>query len=201
MSGGPEVVSDTDADDVVDEPKTRKSWTVVVAVLVAVVVIGGLVVILGTSEPATDRVADSPLVGEAAPPIVGTTMDGDRFDLTERRGQWVLVNFFAQWCVPCQQEHPDLVAFDERHQAIGDAGVVSVVFDDDPDDVRSFFAENGGDFPVITSDDGSIALDYGVAKVPESYLIDPTGLVVAKIIGGVTEEGLEELLQRFVGPG
>lgn len=184
-----------------DEPRPRRSLPVVLAVAAVAAVVAGLVLVLGTSDPAANRIARSPLVGRVAPAIVGTTLTGDRYDLAEDRGRWVLVNFFAQWCVPCQQEHDDLVAFDERHRRIGDAGVVSVVYDDDVDDVRAFFEEHGGSFPVITSDQGDIALDYGVAKVPESYLIDPSGVVVAKIIGGVTVDGLEQLLARFVGAG
>ena len=52
---------------------------------------------------------------------------------------------------------------------------------------------------MIISDEGDIALDFGVAKVPESYLVSPDGVIVAKIIGGVTDEGLEDLLARFAG--
>ena len=172
-----------------------------VAVLVIVAIVGFLVVVLATREPAKNRVADSPLVGRPAPAVVGPTLDGTDFDLAAERGRWVLVNFFATWCAPCRQEHDDLVAFDENHEDVGDAGVVSVVFDDSTAEARAFFEEHGGRFPVVVGDDGDIALDYGVAKVPESYLISPGGVIVAKIIGGVTAQGLEELLARFSAEG
>ena len=72
--------------------------------------------------------------------------------------------------------------------------MLSVVFDDTTENAEEFFAEEGGGFPVIIGDDGDIALDYGVAKVPESYLVAPDGTVVTKIIGGVTVDGLEQIL-------
>ena len=178
----------------------RTSRVIATALIVLALALG-LVAVLATSEPAANRIASSPLVGQPAPQVVGTTLDGSEFDLAEQTGQWTLVNFFATWCAPCRQEHDDLVAFHERHQAIGDAGVVSVVFNDELSDARAFFDEYGAPFPVITSDDGAIALDFGVAKVPESYLVSPDGIIVAKIIGGVTDEGLEDLLARFTGSG
>lgn len=181
-----------------DERGSRRG-RVVATVLVVLALSLGLVLVLARAEPAANRIASSPLVGQQAPAVTGATLDGGAFDLGEQRGRWTLVNFFATWCAPCRQEHDDLVRFHERHQAAGDAGVVSIVFNDELSDARSFFAEFGAPFPVITSDDGSIALDFGVAKVPESYLVAPDGTIVAKIIGGVTDEGLDELLARFAG--
>jgi cytochrome c biogenesis protein CcmG/thiol:disulfide interchange protein DsbE len=186
--------------DAADASRSTRPVGVLVAVLVVVAIVGFLVVVLATREPAANRIADSPLVGRPAPAVSGTTLDGDSFDLANESGRWTLVNFFATWCAPCRQEHDDLVAFDERHRALGDAGVVSIVFNDDPSDARAFFEDNGGTFPVIIGDDGDIALDYGVAKVPESYLVAPNGVIAAKIIGGVTEAGLEDLLVRFSEP-
>ena len=201
MSAGVGPATDQPALGADSEPSERSQPSMVIAVLVVVAIVGFLVVVLATREPAKNRVADSPLVGRAAPAIAGPTLDGTEFDLADERGRWVLVNFFATWCAPCRQEHDDLVAFDENHEATGDAGVVSVVFDDTTAEARAFFDENGGGFPVVVGDDGDIALDYGVAKVPESYLVSPSGVIVAKIIGGVTAEGLEELLARFSGEG
>ncbi|MDZ7674949.1 MAG: TlpA disulfide reductase family protein [Acidimicrobiales bacterium] len=167
-----------------------------VAVPVLVVMIGFLVV-LATSDVAGNDEDDSPLEGRQAPSITGELLRGDgSFVLADHEGEWVLVNFFATWCTPCVQEHPELVNFAERHEAAGDASVVSVVYDADEDNVRDFFEDNGGDWPVIDDPEGRIALSYGVSGVPESYLIAPNGVVVEKITGGVTASGLDGLLAR-----
>ncbi|MDD9371526.1 MAG: TlpA disulfide reductase family protein [Acidimicrobiales bacterium] len=158
-----------------------------VVALLAVAFVG----VLATREPATERRAKSPLIGQVAPALVAPTLDGAEFDIDDHRGQWVVVNFFATWCGPCRDEHPELVAFDESHQAAGDATVVSVVYDDSEDDVRAFFAEQGGDWPVVT-DDGLAAVDYGVIAVPETYLVTPLGYVVQKYTGGVTQNAIEQ---------
>lgn len=177
----------------------RGSVAVVAPAIVVAVVVGLVVVVLATREPAANRVVSSPLVGQPAPELEGTTLDGERFSLAAERGRFTLVNFFATWCGPCRREHDDLVRFDRRHRAIGDAGVVSIVFNDTTENARAFFTREGGEFPVIVGDDGGIALDFGVAKVPESYLVGPNGFVLAKIVGGVTAEGLDDLLARLQG--
>ena len=176
--------------------KRRIALWVSVPVLVVIL---ALVVVLATSEQSDSRTAASPLLGRPAPPISGETLAGGTFDLEEARGQYVLVNFFATWCVPCVREHPELVNFERRHRAAGDAAVVSVVYDADSDTVRAFFADNGGDWPVVTDPDGRIALQYGVSGVPESYLIGPDGTVVAKLVGGVTSSGLDRVLAEAKG--
>jgi len=182
----------TDAPRVDLVPRRRGPALVVAGVIAAVAVL--FVWVLATREPAQNRRTDSPLVGRAAPPIEGTTMGGEAFDLDTLRGRWVVVNFFATWCVPCRQEHPELVSFHRRHEAAGDASVVSVVFDDDPDEVQAFFDDNGGEWPVMEGEGTGVILDFGVTGVPESYLVSPTGVVAAKITGGVTSDGLDEVI-------
>ena len=169
----------------------RAAWIALPVLLVML----GFIVVLATSDPAGTRQAESPLLGRQAPPIAGETIAGDEFVLAaDQEGTWTLVNFFATWCVPCIREHPELVDFSRRHGLAGDAEVVSVVYDDRPSDAREFFAEHGGDWPVVTDPDGAIAVSYGVSGVPESYLVAPDGTVVYKLTGGVTASGLDRLL-------
>ncbi|MGH9137500.1 MAG: TlpA family protein disulfide reductase [Acidimicrobiales bacterium] len=179
----------------------RRPHTALLVVAPVAIVVAFVVVVLWTREPATDRITQSPLLERPAPEIAGTTLDGEPFELSSLRGRFVVVNFFATWCVPCVQEHDDLRRFSERHDTLGDAVVVSVVFDDEPENVERFFEENGGDWPVVVGDEGDISLDYGVTGVPESYLVGPDGVVYAKITGGVTDRGLDNLLADVVGGG
>lgn len=177
-------------------PPRRRHGALAIAILIGVV-LALFIGLLATRDPATDRQVSSPLLDRLAPEITGTTIDGEAFDLDDLRGEWVVVNFFATWCVPCRQEHPELLSFSRRHAQAGDAQVVSVVFGDEPDAVRAYFDENGGDWPVVIGDEGRVALDYGVAGVPESYLVDPEGFVRAKIVGGVTSDGLDRILAEL----
>ena len=162
---------------------------------------GGVLVVLAAfigvlATGGDDDGVRSRLIGRPAPGIAGDTIDGAGYDLAQHRGEFVVVNFFATWCVPCIREHPELVEFEERHRETGDASVVSVIFDSRPQQVREFFAEYGGDWPVVVDPDGRTALEYGVTGVPESYLVAPDGTVLIKIEGGVTASALDDLLEQ-----
>lgn len=167
-------------------------WAAAVLAVVAAAFVGALAV----GEPATSRAAESPLVGRQAPAVSGTSIDGDQVSLADFTGRWTLVNFFATWCIPCREEHDDLVRFSNRHRLAGDAVVLGVVFDDGAEAVEQFRREEGGDWPLLLDPGGSIAIEFGVAGVPESYLIAPDGTVVSKIVGGIFDSDLEELLAR-----
>ena len=145
--------------------------------------------------------APSPLDGERAPAIDGTTLDGSTWSLDGERGSWVVVNFFATWCPPCVKEHPELIEFDRRHQQLGERRVVSVVFGgpEEADAARAFFSRNGGSWPVVIDPTGTMAVDYAVAKVPESILVHPSGFVYGKIRGGVTADALDAIIDEAEG--
>ena len=190
--GAPDVEAADDGG--IDEPRGR---TALVAAGVVAVLVALMVGILATRDPSAERQTDSPLLGRIAPAVAGTTLDGDAFDIDEWRGRWVVVNFFASWCIPCIEEHPQLIAFHDSHRAAGDAAVVSVTYDNTTDDARDYFAENGGGWPVVDDPENRIGVAYGVARVPESFLISPTGVVVQRLIGGVTADQLDRIIVQY----
>src|SRR5918994_2355285 len=148
----PESVPPEPKDDDVAEVPARRRTGLIVSVVVAVLAVG-FVAVLATREPATDRRRDSPLIGKVVPPLAGRTLDGGSFDIDDQQSRWVVVNFFATWCVPCWIEHPELDAFDRAHRRTGDAVLVSVLFDDDPASAREFFADSGGGGGGVVADD------------------------------------------------
>jgi len=158
-------------------------------------VIALLVVLLATRHTG-ERVTKSNLIGKQAPALDGSVILGQKVDIGSYEG-WTVVNFFATWCTPCIAEHPELKAFEKEHAAKGDAQVVSVVYSDKVSAVKAFFQQNGGDWTVLGSDDGRTPFYWGVAKVPESYLVAPTGVVVERFISGVSRAQLNSYIDFY----
>lgn len=162
------------------------------------IVLTALIFVLATSEP-NEGLGPSPLISQPAPLISGPTVDGLGFDLDDERGRWVVVNFFSTTCIPCIEEHPELIAFDEAHSDAGDASVVSIAFSDRASNVEEFFERNGGDWSVMVEDVGQYAITYGVAAVPETFLVAPSGIITSKFLGGITQQDIENEIARLEG--
>jgi cytochrome c biogenesis protein CcmG/thiol:disulfide interchange protein DsbE len=187
-------------DDGMDEHTAKRSrplapWIV----LVVAIALGGLFFALASANPSSGATADSPLIGRPAPEATGTLSDGTSFDLSRRKGSWVVLNFFDPDCIPCVQEHPELIKFDEDQELLGADGaeLYSVIVRGSHDEVEDFFDERGGDWPAIYSEFDDFPVAFGVAAVPETWIIDPSGVVQLRMISKVTAEQLNVILQQY----
>lgn len=186
------------AGDAVPPGRGRRLAPFVVGVIAIVMV--GLFVVLATASPDDGgTTAASPLIGRPAPEATGTLSDGTSFDLSRRKGSWVVLNFFDPTCVPCIREHPQLVQFSEDQATLGTDGaeLYSVITRGEPDEIEAFFAEKGGDWPAIYSENDEFPVAFGVAQVPETWIIDPSGVVQLRLISEVTAEQLNSILRQY----
>lgn len=182
----------------------RRRRTAPITALVVGIVVAAFLVVLALADPGESESASSPLLGRPAPVVRSTTIDDVSFDLARRKGSWVVLNFFNSTCVPCRQEHPQLLQFESAQNGSDDpVELYTVVNDDNDDAVRAFFAENGGAWPKVRDDDGAISVAFGVAKVPETWVVDPNGFVRLRVIGALTpgflEARLDELKAQYRG--
>ncbi len=158
--------------------------------------------LLLAADTSVNETAETPLLGQPAPGSTGLYADGTPFELSRRKGSWVVLNFFTSDCVPCQREHPELVKFVDQQRSLGNDGAefYSIVQNDSEQNVEAFFAERGGDWPIIYDDRYQFQNDFGVAQVPETWIIDPDGFVRGRIISEVTAEFLSTNIQTLREP-
>ena len=166
--------------------------------LAVALVVAALFVVLASGKASKPDVTSSFLTGKPAPAVSSTTLDGQAFNLARRKGSWVVLNFFQSTCLPCKAEHPELVSFVAQQAGISDGAELYTIIKDDSDDaVVKWFADHGGDWPIVKDDNGAIATAFGVAKVPETWIIDPSGIVVVRHATTITAEFLSTELQRL----
>jgi cytochrome c biogenesis protein CcmG, thiol:disulfide interchange protein DsbE len=135
-------------------------------------------------------------VGEAVPTAVLPDLaGGGSGSLADYRGRWVLVNFWASWCVPCREEASALESFQRAHRG-KDFTVVGIDTRDLSGDGQAFVREFGLTYPQLRDGDGNAAHEFGTTGVPESFLVDPRGKLRLLRRGPVTDE----YLQQYVAP-
>lgn len=133
------------------------------------------------------------LVGKPMPALTLPELDSGR-PAPIRAGTEgpILVNFFASWCLPCEVEHPQLMAL--KAQGVT---VVGVAYKDAPANTQAFLARLGDPFAARLVDrDGRAGLEFGVTGVPETYLVGSDGVILAKHTGPLTPDAAEELLKK-----
>lgn len=136
--------------------------------------------------------------GAVAPALTGTTLTGERFDLAAARGHVVLINVFASWCGPCRDELPLLVETARRWSPQG-LRLVGLNLRDGPDAVRALLEQaHADDLVVLPDPDGTRAVEWGVRAVPETFVVDGDGRIVAHQPGVVTRQWLQDQLSPLL---
>ena len=134
-------------------------------------------------------------VGAAVPQLSVRTLSGD----SARMGPGeplTLLNIWATWCIPCQQEFPDL---ERLHQEFGARGLrVLAVSVDRTDDapVHQFAEEHGATFLIGHDPSGGISTTYQAIGVPASYIVDARGRLVARQMGAISYASIRPAIER-----
>jgi thiol-disulfide isomerase/thioredoxin len=119
-----------------------------------------------------------------------TTLDGDTLTLSDLRGDWVVLNFWATWCPPCVEEMPYL----NQIAAERAVHVLGVNFNEDESLVRQFVADHAISFPILMQPDDITLLVYGVRGLPRTVVIAPDGTIAHTIIGQIAPAALDAWL-------
>jgi len=128
------------------------------------------------------------------PALKVTTLDGKPYDLASQRGKWVIVNFWATWCVPCIKEMPDISRFAAAHK--DKVSAIGLAYEDsEKADIQAFLVKHPVSYPVA-----QVTLDKPLADfdeprgLPTTWLISPDGKVAKRFVGPVTEASLGQAI-------
>jgi cytochrome c biogenesis protein CcmG/thiol:disulfide interchange protein DsbE len=150
---------------------------------------------IGIKQSPEKDLIPSPLIGKPAPQfsLPSLTEPGLRVSSAQLRGHWYLFNVWGTWCVSCREEHPMLLKIKQS----GIIPLVGLDWHDERSDAVSFLKQAGDPYQRIAIDqDGSEAIMWGVYAAPETFLVNPHGVVIYKVIGPITEQDWEQQILR-----
>ena len=163
---------------------------VVVVPLLGVAALLGLFAYTLVEGPAPNALP-SVLIGKPVPTFALPPLEEGAAGLSSAdlaNGQIHIVNFWASWCLPCQVEHPLLMTLSGRPGI----ALVGINYKDKTDAARAQLDRLGNPFDRIARDaDGRVAIDWGVSGVPETFVVDGTGKIIARLAGPLTERDLK----------
>jgi thiol-disulfide isomerase/thioredoxin len=151
---------------------------------------------------ATEPAPPATNVGDLMPAYSTEYLGGKRFDLAAEKGNVVLVNLWATWCVPCRYEIPELQSLHNRYASSGFKVIGVSVDESGADDVKQFVSEEKITYPIALDAEGHLANVLQTTVLPTSVMIDRSGRIVWRKVGALTPNeipALDALVKRTLG--
>jgi thiol-disulfide isomerase/thioredoxin len=167
----------------------KKGWSVVVIFLSALGFVCSLILLPVGGASANihaDLVRAGAIIDSRPVPVFQlVNAVEENWSLSQRHGQIIYLNFWGEFCDACKQELPSLAEFAEQYIDSG-LEVVVVAIDDDPGIPRAYLEQTFGEslpFTVLFDPGGQVAAQFGTVAVPETYIIEENGLILARFVG------------------
>ena len=140
--------------------------------------------------------ASPPLVGGPAPTFKLETVDGQIIEMSDLKGRFVVLNFWATWCHACIKEMPE---FQKAYQSLNPkVKIIGINLAESKEKVNDYLRGKGYSFPVLLDGYGNVSQEYEVLHLPVTYIITPDGIIRDKIFGGgVTQKMIEAKIDQF----
>jgi cytochrome c biogenesis protein CcmG/thiol:disulfide interchange protein DsbE len=162
--------------------------------LLAMIALFGMFYMLMTDDTRNPQEIKSVMIGRTIPDFVLPALDSAEEPLYSdyfKRGEPLMINFFARWCVPCRAEHESLMKLAKKHHI----RIIGIAYKDSREASLTFLDELGDPYLITAADEnGRVAIDFGVTGVPETFVIDGKGVIRYRHWGPVVGDGLEAKL-------
>ena len=145
-------------------------------------------------ETAVEEPTEEEPVQQLAPDFTLLNLNDEEVSLSDYRGKYVLINFWATWCGFCDMEMPDLQKLDDEND---DWVVLAVDVMEDKSIVEDYINEGGYDFEVVLDTEGEVVSTYLVSGFPTSYFVDPEGFLLGYYPGMMTYDQMNEVLDSL----
>ena len=159
-----------------------------------------VVLAVGVRQSPQKGLIISPFIGKPAPHFsLPDLHDASRtVSSSDLKGRWYVFNVWGTWCYACRMEHSTLL--EARKQGV--VPIIGLDWKDDDGDALAYLKQLGNPFDVVIADrDGRTAINYGVYGAPETFLVDPRGIIVYKYVGPITREVWDkEFVARIRAP-
>jgi thiol-disulfide isomerase/thioredoxin len=183
-----------------------RAATLAVVAVTAVVILGAALLVNGpgtTTDGLTpvnligSPTGPAPIVGQPAPPLGATAVDGTTVDLAAYAGSPIWITFGASWCQPCRAENPDIQA---AYAANRDAGlvVIQVFMDEDAAAVSEYADRVGLDYVTVPDPTGRLSIEYRILGIPSHFFIDSTGVLRQARVGTLDRAGMDAALAALM---